>query len=426
MNSKDNALSAPHQSGAAGRYGIFISYKRTDKHLAGRFYDYFSNRGINPFMDEQSLRTSRDYWTDLEQAISETPYFLFLLTPDGAEDLCAPDFSERIYVKELLTAFRTGRNILIATYGGVGYRKLLSALPEALSGMHGITPYELPDSARLFYSYMNELFRDINLDLLKNHLNWRDYTMHKSNTLILPRSDLESDFATLENRFGADLVEAVRNRSEFTGENRIQEVNMACYAASLIVAPERTMIDRRAYDYGILFNLFTELLRDKDFSLRIITTAPDGRAAQDACEFDRLGNSALEDFEEAVFLGSYAKICTLKKREPFLSARKERRFSFMVTECALPYAIFHIQYKDPWKEFDHVKVDLYSFSIDSSVERRSMIFFKNDPANTANYTFFVNQFNALRKRYRRRSAQLIRAEHKNWIAHWRELRRYIK
>lgn len=412
------------ESNAQGNYGIFISYKRKDQHLAGRFYDYFYNRGIDPFMDEHSLRTSKNYWNDLERVISQAPYFLFLLTPKGAEELRAanPEDQDQIYVKELLTAFRTERKILIASYGGVDYKALLAELPEELSGLRGITPYELPESARMFYPFMDELFKDLNLDLLKHVLNWQEYMILNSNTLILPRGDLERDYATLENRFGTELVRAVKEGREFDGENRVREVNMACYAASLIVAPDRSMVDRHAFDYGVLFNLFREMMKDKDFSLRIITTAPDHYAAQDACEFDRLGNSALEDCEEAVFLGSYANLCELKKQEPFLSAVKAHRFSFMVTECALPYAIFHILYKDPWKEFNHVKVDLYSFGIDSSIERRSMIFFENDPANAANYNYFVSQFRFLRRRSKKRSAQLIEDQHEKWIAHWNEIK----
>lgn len=414
--------SAKHRQ-QVSRHGIFISYKRKYKHLAGRIYDYFLNRGIDPFIDEQSLRSSESFHDDLEEEITQTPYFLCLLTPDGVKDLMAENYQERVYTKELLTAFRTKRHIIVIAYDGVSYAKLKN-LPEELAGLNNITAYFMPDSTQLFYQFMDRLYRDnIDRNLLKNMVNWREYISRNANALILPRNQLEQDYASLENRFGEELVRCVREKRPYTGERHISEVNMACYAANLLFTPDRSMIDRKAYDYGILFNIFTELMRDRDFNLRIIITAPDSAAAQDACDYDRLGNSALEDCEEAVFLGSYANLHRLTSTEPFSTAARAHRFSFGVTECVLPYAIFHIVYKGAWKKYNHVKIDLYSFNIDSSVERRSMIFFENEPDDAANYSFFVNQFRTLRRISRVQSEKLIRENHEAWMAHWAKLSR---
>jgi len=417
------------------QHGIFISYKRhSHKHLAGRIYDYFYMKGLDPFIDEHSLHASEKdhFWDDIEEVINNTPYFLCLISKEGANDLLSDSYKDQYFCKEIMTAIKgkqersVPKTIIVITDDGVDYNALKN-LPEELAPLLDINFYRFPESNRLFNSFMDEIFRnDINLDHLRGVLNWQEYTSLNSNTLILSREDLEHSNASLNNRFGEEFMQSVESGTEFTGINRIKEVNMLCYAANLIFTPERNMVDRHAYDYGTMFNIFTKLLYDEDFTMRIITMAPDSDAAKDAIEYEKLGNSSLEEYEEAVFLGSYVKIHGLMEQEPYASAKRDKRFSFMVTECALPYSIFQIVYKNEWRRFNHIKVDLYSFGIDSSVERRSMLFFEQDPAQKENYDFFKKQFEYLRRKCRKTSVDLIHEQQDAWINHWNELPDSIK
>ena len=59
--------------------------------------------------------------------------------------------------------------------------------------------------------------------------------------------------------------------------------------------------------------------------------------------------------------------------------------------------------------------------IDSSVERRSMLFFEQDIAQKQNYDFFVKQFDYLRQRCRRSSPKMIHEKHDEWISLWNNL-----
>lgn len=413
--------------------GIFISYKRQNhRHLAGRIYDYFNTKGIAPFIDDQSLHPSEQnhFWDDIEETITHTPYFLCLLSKEGVDDMMSENYLDpnQIFCREIMTALKGKREnsspkkIIVIADEDVDYKAIKGKLPEELAPLLDITFYDLPKTNRLFFSFMDEIYRnDIDLNNLKGILDWQEYTSRNSNTLVLPRKKLEENNASLNNRFGEDLMESIESGTEFLGQNIVKEVNMLCYAASLIFAPERNMVDRKAYDYGKMFNIFTRLLVDEDFSMRLITVAPDSEAANDAIEYEKLGNSALEDNEGAVFLGSYAKINQLIKQEPYLSALKDRRFSFMVTKCALPYAIFQITYKKGWEKYNHVKVDLYSFGIDSSVERPSMLFFEHDLSQKEGYDFFVKQFEYMRQRCRKNSSQIKRDNHDAWMAQWSEL-----
>lgn len=426
------------KNGHHNKHGIFISYKRqSHRHLAGRIYDYLHTKGLDPFIDEHSLHASENnhFWKDIEEEINSTPYFLCLLSKEGVEDMLSENYldEDQIFCREVITALRgkqersVPKKIIVIADEGVDCKVLKNHLPKELASLMDITFYDFPKSNRLFFDFMDEIYKnDINIDDLKNVLNWQEYISMNSNTLIMPRMKLEHNYASLSNRFGEELMQSIENGTEFTGRNRIKEINMVCYAASIIFAPDRNMIDRKAYDYGKMFNIFTRLLQDEDFSMRIITTAPDSEAANDAVEFEKLGNSALEDNERAVFLCSYAKIHKLIEQEPYASALKDHRFTFMVTECALPYAIFQIIYKNGWEEFNHVKVDLYSLGIDSSMERRSMLFFEQNYAQKDNYNYFVKQFDYLRQRCRRSSSKLMCKNHNDWIAHWDELPDSIK
>lgn len=402
------------------KHGIFINYKRSHKHLAGRIYDYFNIKGLNPFMDEYSMNQEEDYRNILVQEIIASPYFLCILTKDGLADLLSNDYKNKAYYKEIEAACVNNKKILMIIFGDINFENL-SALPETIEKIQYINHYRLPEENRLFYSVLDTLYKkDIDLTMIEGVLNWREYSVRNTNTLMLSREELEKTTASLNNRFGKDFVECVKNRDKFNGEYHIKEINMVCYAASLVFAPDKKMVDRKAYDYGLLFNIFAYLLEDKNFTLRIITNAPQSTAATDAIEYAKLGNSALEEYEEAVFLGSYANINRLKQEEPYKSAFTNKRFKFMVTDCTLPYALFQIVYKNGWEEFNHIKIDLYSYDIDSSVDRRSMMIFeKNDREN---YAFFEKQIQNLRnKQNRNKSDKLIEDNHDKWITKWNEL-----
>ena len=400
-------------------HGIFINYKRSHKHLAGRIFDYFRSKGISPFIDEHSLHQTENYWNDIENEIKNCPYFLCLLTKDGLDELLSENYAESIYYKEIETAFKYSKSIKVLLYGDISYSSF-SELPPAICKLKDITSYRIPESSRLFYDVMDKLYRnDIDLDKLKGVINWQEHTSAISNTLVLSRQSIENGSASLENRFGYEFMECVKNKTEFKGQYIIQEINMLCYAANIIFSPDINLVDRHAYDYGTMFNLFTYLLQDEEFNLRIITTAPASDTVKDAIAFEKIGNSAVEDNEEIAFFSSYAGIRNLMETEPYKTSINNRRFTYMLTECVLPYALFHTVYKKGYEQFNHIKVDLYSVGIDSVMERRSMMFFEKDQKE--NYDFFVNQFKYIKNVSRKRSSQLIRENHNTWIDEWKKI-----
>ncbi len=394
------------------KHGIFINHRHTNRGLAGRIYDFFERKGISPFLDNHSL-SQGEYRRDLIEVIKETPYFLILLSNGVLDNLSA----DGMYYQELETAFnKSDRRIIVISIGDF---KFPQNLPEPIKSISECNFYQLALDMSNFHEVMERVFeKDISQELIRDVLNWKTLYTSKGNTYLMPRSKLEAEIATLENRFGKELIECVKQNKEFTGEQRIRTIRMSCYAASIIFTPQREMVDLQAYDRGLMFNIFATLLKDPDFSLEVIINAPDCRSVADAIEYEKLGNSALDDRPEAVFLGSYAGIKTLVETDQiFKEAERSRRFRFMVTNSVLPYALFQIVYKDSWKEYNHIKVDLYSEGILSSMDRRSMLIFES--VDKENYDFFVERYNYIRKP--RQSRAIIEQNSDKWLRMWEEL-----
>lgn len=60
----------------------------------------------------------------------------------------------------------------------------------------------------------------------------------------------------------------------------------------------------------------------------------------------------------------------------------------------MPFAIFNVEFAPEYKEFNHVKVDLYSAAISDENERRSFIVWQKDDPD--NYNYFVNNFDSIK------------------------------
>ena len=413
-------------------HGIFINYKRSNKHTAIRIYDYFKNKGLNPFLDLYYTSQTK-FYDFIIRKVEEAPYFLCVLTADGLRDLLDPALRDRdpdadLYYQEIKTACERKKDIFLLVSKDIKPEDL-ARLPEeikkidAIKDIRGVSYDLLPDD-NLFDSLMDNLFKQIDLKMLREFVNWRNYSFYNANTLLLPHTELKNTTATLNNRFGKDFIDCVKSGEPYTGETRIKEINMVCYAASLVAAPERDKVDKRAYDGGIFSRVITYLVSDPSISFSIIMNAPLSAAAKDAVVYEKLGNSGFENnnYGAGVFLVAYANFDRLQNEEPYKSALANNRFDFMVTDCVLPYALFQIIYKDEWAEYNHIKVDLYSYGLHTSEDRRSMVVFEKD--DKANYDFFVRQIETLKSNQnRKKSAQLIKKNHKKWIKEWEKLKK---
>lgn len=394
--------------------GIFISYRRKYKHFAGRIHDYLANKGIDPYMDVYRMKQGY-YEEELRQKILDCPYFLLVLSGDCLDNLQESE----VYYKEIELAFENKgpQEILIVSDEDFVFPDE-DALPLKIRSL----PKRQCDVIRheYFVDDMNKLIRNnIQNDRIVEAINWRERIAGNSNTLADSRSNIENMYATMANRFGKDLIDAVNAGKHYDGIQMIKHIRMSCYAASLVFNSSRNMVDDKAYDNGLLFNTFAELLRDKEFSMEIIINAPDSTGAKQAVENLMLGNSALEQYPEAVFYSAYAGLNRLiEEVEAFKVAHSEKRFRYYLVDTVMNGAIFQMEYKPEWKEFDHIKYDMYGYDLSSAVERRCLLFFReNDPNN---YEFMSNQYRYLKRKAFKLSE--VAKKNEEWMQTWEEIK----
>lgn len=398
------------------KHGIFISYRHADWALAGRIYDYLDAKGMHPFWDVTSMHQGH-FPEQLRQEILQAPYFLCVL---NQSTFCAEDPGNDWLYKEIEIALsKPNKKILLIADGDFEWPE---QLPEQLANeSRNIRDchYICVDRDNFLRKMEDLCRRDIDWSILSGVVNWRQRISASNNVYLGKREYIERMLAPLSDRFGAELVKMLSQNREYDGENHIRFIHMSCYAASIIFSPQQEMVDERAFDLGMMFNIFAWLLRDPAFNMEIVINAPGCAAVQDAIDQEKLGNSALETCPEAIFLSSYSNISRLIREEPtFAKAYKEKRFRFMVTENVLPYALFNVEYKPEYEEYSHMKVDLYSEGLTSNMDRRCMMIFKQD--DPENYDFFVRRYEYTRNP--RKSQALIRQNHDLWLQQWEQLK----
>ncbi len=393
-------------------YGVFVSYRRAYSFFAGRIHDFLSYRGFAPFMDV--YRMPQDNFEDvIARRIKECPYFLLVLGKGCFDGLSESD----VFFTEIETALKTKspEDILIVADRDFTFppkEQLPTEFHDLLRHQCDVITHEH------FATDMERFAGNLRLEKLIGVLNWRERISRNGFVTVGSRTYVERTLVPMENSFGKGLMEAVMSGKHYEGVQILKQIRMSCYAASAIFCPNRDMVDDRAYDKGVLFNTFGELLRDPEFSLEIMINAPGSRGAEEAIQNDMLGNRALEDHPEGVFLGAYAGIVRLINEEPaFAEAYKGKRFRFYLTDTVMTGAIQIMEYKGPWSEFDHVKFDLYTYNLESSMDRRTMHFFKRD--NPDNFQHMLRAYNYMKRHTYKKDE--IQKNHETWLRQWAEL-----
>ncbi len=402
------------------QYGVFINYRYEDRWMAVRIYDYLTAKGFKPFMDGYGLRQGK-YAKELLKLVRETPYFLSVLTPRSLLNL-RPDDPEDLYFCEIRTALNCTRKPIFLAIADHDFKMPEKTdLPEEIASLYDKQFYRIDDRMTNFREKMELLCtHDIQQSVLEKHHvdNLLEREKGLANVYIAARSDIErgDGLASWSNRFGSGFMQSIEKGNVLPKDSRVRHINMCCYAASIVFAPDKDKVDHHAFDSGKTFKLFTCMMRDPDFSMSLIINKPYSIGADDAIASDKLGNSSFEDNPRAVFLCSYAYISGLLQKPPYQEAWRERRFDFFLTDAVLPFAYFQVQYKEPWIHLDHIKIDLYTEGLTSNEDRRSLTVFKAD--NPLLYAFLENHFNHIRARSDRVTGAAVPNEHEQWIADW--------
>lgn len=402
---------------------VFICYRGSSADalsVGAQIYTLLEvSKNVKCFYAPHTIPKGEDFQQILPEVMKNVKVFVLLLTPNFFDGCSKEDDTVFLELKEALA--NENIKFLPVTFIGFNYHNenLSMFTPEQINRFKHKSAFEYHTAYSFKFAELIQKICELRNSAAGAQTDWKELYVQKAGTYLASRAVIESEIATLENRFGKEFIECVKAGKVFDGEQRIKYIRMSCYAASVIFTPHLDMLDHQAYDHGMMFNIFAQLLRDPDFSLEIVTNAPSSCAVADAVKYEKLGNSSLEACPEAVFFGSYAGVTNLiKTDEVFAAAVKEKRFRFMVTENVPPYALFQIVYKDKWRGYNHIKVDLYSEGLDSSMNRRSMIIFETD--DPENYNFFVARHNYIRNA--RESKALISSHNDEWIAAWEDMK----
>ena len=418
------------------KYGIFISYKSKDWGFAGRVYDYLEKNGFFPFLDKERMH-HRDHKDALKESVEASRCFLLLLTANTFANGSDPTW----IINEIRWAMESGLPPLVLVEAGNRNADLATLRKK-------FTPKSVPEEIRNYLEKdtgdtihqddfnfkMDRLITSTTIkETFNGVLDWKAHYSSVSNTYVASCKQVQTSFATYENRFGHDFIQCVKkykesgwlDEKEYKDHCKIRRIRMACYAANQIFTPQRNMIAPGLLkkDDVMLADIIEFLLRyDEDFTFEIIFTAPYCRAALEAENNKKLGNLNLEEKgTQAVFLSSFYNVYNLTCADSnvYRKAKDEGRFSYYVTDISLPYAIFEVTYKDEAERYTHVKVDLYSPQIDRNDDRRSMIIFKEADPN--NFNFFSINYNNIKQPDK--SKKLIKTNKHIWLRKWKKIQK---
>ncbi|MBR6519192.1 MAG: hypothetical protein IKT63_05925 [Oscillospiraceae bacterium] len=139
-----------------------------------------------------------------------------------------------------------------------------------------------------------------------------------------------------------------------------------------------------------MVQLMEELITKEDIRLKMVITAPDSEAANEAIRSKKVINmhTTMEDREKLFYCAYYAIHNNIQPGGAFHKSFTENNFMYRVTDVAMPYGIFQVIYEDESK--DHIKLDLYSPYISREKERRSIFIYKDK--NPEDYNYFSKDF----------------------------------
>lgn len=390
------------------KFDFFISYKRGhNDSMAMLVFYYLKVKGYKVYLDHQCQNTG-SYVKQNYERIENTTFYILLISKDNfLKDITTDSwvYKEFSHALENLTENDYNRFIILketsVNFSDDEFEDFLKTVSnsDSIKKLEEIQLFDISNNQ--FESNMDNVINACKkCGCFKEELIWNRIYNAQGTTLVSNREKIENSYATLENRFGKDLVKrlAVINNNysseDITDfpENRVKRISLLSLAAAIIFCPEYSMVDPEAYDKSMMYKIFKYLLDDEEFQLNIVINTPNSRPVHDASTYKKVGNLSLDELDH-IFYATYFKfVYLINKDNIFKKAFKSGRITFSTTKCVIPYSIFQIEYKDEWKEYNHIKIDLYSPYINSNMERLSMLFFHDHHDEYNTWSFFSNQF----------------------------------
>ncbi len=353
---------------------VFIGSSSQALEIAHRMQAILNGLGVKTtcWKDSEAFHLSENTIDDLLRAAKEHSAGLFIFNTD--DQVVTMDGHSR-YVPRDNVLIEAGIFSGILGKKSVAICKVSGAhVPTDFSGVT-VLDYDLSDIQRL----KDKL--KIWLDGIRHY----NPVKHENNLLMLDRKRIQ-DIHTIDDRLHI-------SDGYYKSIRKIRILN---FAGNLLINPEIGDSGHIEQMKDIKLNKDMEMImRESTAALELILTKPTRYNLTDL--ETKVANQRAGSSTSAVYSAIYNVYKMLSdKSSVYYSAWNSlpARFCFYVMKVSIPFAIFNVEFLDKYREFNHVKIDLYSASLDNEDNRRSFVIWqKDDPAN---YSFFVNNFNSIK------------------------------
>ena len=194
----------------------------------------------------------------------------------------------------------------------------------------------------------------------------------------------------------------------------IQHIRIMNLAGNIIINPKYAMVDHINSENIQLSDAIEKILENTNARIDLILLEPNENTIEDIRT--KIANDTAGSPEGAVYSSLATMYRNLYGKNPtvYKTARQDRRFFFKVMTTSMPFAIFNVVFSEDNKQYNHVKIDLYSAHLSDENKRRSFVIWKeSDPEN---YDFFVQNFDNI---YKYDAERVTEKKLKEWDKEWK-------
>lgn len=171
------------------------------------------------------------------------------------------------------------------------------------------------------------------------------------------------------------------------GNYIVRKISMCCYTAGTVTNSNAVIRESVNKAKKMENNIEVLLNEDDEFSLELIITNPNSKAASEAINNDKIGNK-----NKKTFYDSYNKLkMKLNDNDDIYSERWGDGFSCKVTDISLPYAIMQVEYKTGYEHLNHIKIDLYSPYLKRNKNSSRLTIIVSQKFQNMEYEYFQDQ-----------------------------------
>lgn len=350
---------------------IFISYSIKDQKQAQSICKNLEDNSIECWMAPRNIRLGDDFAEQIGQAIRDCDALVFIASKNS-------DQSQAVH-NEIKLAYDMKKMVVPFLIDDSPINDFSKSILYYIGNIQWIDAYssDIKHASKHLVQEIKERFPDFYKTNSGNKETAISDTFFKNYSgKIFRRKELET-------HMGLD-------RFRHNGRNIVRKITMVCYTSASVINTRHVTTDMREKAYGLANYIDDSLRNDDEFEFSLVITNPASKAAAESIYNRKLGNPTFNNKNISSFDSACDALCEkLNHDDDWNKCFNEGRFLCKVTDVSLPYALMKVEYVQPYENFNHIKVDLYSpFLSSNSLRRTIIVSTKYQPDD---YYFFDNQ-----------------------------------